>query len=235
MKKFLITAALLFVVVAVVCTVWLVGRSNTSSVAEAQVPLSASAGTATSAGLPSGSPAAPKPSPSSNKTAGPSATTNQSKKGPAPAAKNSVQLATVAQKVSKPVKPGTSVSMSTGVEANISALEAVQGVAQGPGEVAGPSLRLKVTIKNSTDKSIDTSNVVVNVNVGSDAVPAITLSGPGVTGFPDSIPANTSSSAVYVFLVPLTLRNKVGIFVNYQVDSTIAAFEGAAPTTEGTP
>ncbi|WP_449372176.1 hypothetical protein [Arthrobacter psychrolactophilus] len=126
-------------------------------------------------------------------------------------------------------------AVATGVSAEISAVEAVQGVAEGPGEVSGPSLRFMVTITNDTDESIDTSNVVVNVNAGAEDIPAITLSGPGITSFPGSIPAHTNSSAVYVFLVPNDQRDQVRIFVNYQVNSTIAAFEFVAPTAEGTP
>lgn len=169
-----------------------------------------------------GAPDTPKPSP-------------EVAEGDTPAPMDSAKLATVDQPSSKPVEPGQSVPVSTGVSVSISALEPVPGIAQGIGEVSGPSLRFTVTIKNDGDKPISTGDVVVNVNIGSGNIPAISLSGPGVSAFPDDIAAKTSGSAVYVFLVPQNQRDMVRVFVNYDVDSTIAAFEGAAPTTEGKP
>lgn len=156
--------------------------------------------------------------------------------GPAPAAGTGgdVQLANVDQPVALPVPLNRTASIRDGVTSDISGLESVQGQAQKAGEVAGPSLRFTVTIHNGTDQPLSTADVVVNVSAGAEDLPAITLSGPDVSAFPPAIAPGASGSSTYVFLVPVDQRDKVRVLVNFQVDSPIAAFEGAAPT-EGKP
>lgn len=150
-------------------------------------------------------------------------------------AAGAAQLATVDQSVAATVPFDRSSSVAEGITADISAMKAVSGEARGPGEVSGPSLRFTVTIHNQTTTAISTANVVVNVGAGTDNIPAISLSGPGVLGFTDNILPGESGSGTYVYLVPLNERGTVRILVNFEVNSTIAAFEGVAPQTEGKP
>lgn len=152
----------------------------------------------------------------------------------AAAASSDVKLASVDQPVAPPVPLNHTASIRDGITAEITGLESVHGQAQKAGEVAGPSLRFTVTIHNSTDHPLSTADVVVNVNAGVEDLPAITLSGPDVSAFPPAIVPGASGSATYVFRVPVDQRGKVRVLVNFQVDSPIAAFEGAAPT-EGKP
>jgi hypothetical protein len=153
---------------------------------------------------------------------------------PAPATGSDAQLANVDQPVAPPVPLDQPASIREGITAEITEFESVQGQAQKAGEVAGPSLRFTVTLHNSTDRPLTTADVVVNVSAGAEDLPSITLSGPDVSEFPPTIAPGESGSATYVFLVPVDQRDKVRVLVNFQVDSPIAAFEGAAPT-EGKP
>jgi hypothetical protein len=237
-----LAVGLLLAALLVAGTIW--GTSRSSDNRPAGLAGSASGGAA--APTESATPASPEP------TAGPSAPAVASDSPPAPeptapapeptapgtapiaAASSDVQLATVDQPVASPVPLNDTAPIRDGVTAEVTGLESVQGVAKKAGEVAGPSLRFTVTIHNGTDHPLSTADVVVNVNAGPEDLPAITLSGPDVTTFPPTIAPGESGSSTYVFLVPVSQRDRVRILVNFQVDSPIAAFEGAAPT-EGKP
>ncbi len=119
--------------------------------------------------------------------------------------------------------------VKSGVSATITELEAVQGEAMGVGEVAGPSLRFKVTVTNDTGSDIPLDTALVTVSFGKDSEPASALSGPNTSAFPDKVKAGTSASAVYVFNVPREARDQVTIYFNLDAGTPIATFEGKAP------
>jgi hypothetical protein len=118
--------------------------------------------------------------------------------------------------------------LAKGGKIRISSIEAVQGEAKGRGEIAGPSLKFKVTIDNPTDEAILTGNMLVNVESGSGKTPALQLSGPGAEAFPASVAPRSSASAVYVFNVAPAERDRVRILFDYGLTDPIAVFEGAA-------
>ena len=113
--------------------------------------------------------------------------------------------------------------------AAVTQMEAVQGKATGPGEIAGPSVRFTITIKNSTSKKVDLSSTVVNAYAGADSAPAIPLQGPGGKPFPSSVAAGSSATGVFVFNIAKADRSRVEVTVDTSVRNPVVAFKGAAP------
>lgn len=112
--------------------------------------------------------------------------------------------------------------------ARVTRIEAVQGVANGPGEIAGPALRFTIRITNSTGHAVDLSNTVVNAGSGPHAVPANQLESPGGAPFPRSVAAGHSAVGVFVFTVPKAQRADVTVTVDTSVHNPVIAFHGDA-------
>jgi len=116
-----------------------------------------------------------------------------------------------------------------GVSATITEMTALQGVATGIGEVAGPAIRFKVTVLNETAAALLLDRAVVDVGYGNDERPANQLSGPDPTAFPASVAPGESGVGVFIFAVPLDARDKVKIHFNLEAETPVATFAGAAP------
>lgn len=116
--------------------------------------------------------------------------------------------------------------LGNGVTVQVSDIQQVDGEAQGPGEVAGPALRVSVEVQNGTDNEISMELALANLYYGPDRTPASSLSGPGVRSFPAAIAAGKSASARYVFGVPKQRRNPLAVEFSYTVDAPTVIFEG---------
>jgi hypothetical protein len=116
-----------------------------------------------------------------------------------------------------------------GVVFSISELEAVDGTARGPGEVAGPSLRFAVSVRNDTAAPVSLTSTVVNVYFGADQSPATELASPGGVALADEVAAGGTVRAVFIFNVPNDARDLVQIAVDYSAEVPIVLFEGSAP------
>jgi hypothetical protein len=116
-----------------------------------------------------------------------------------------------------------------GLTASISGIEAVDGVAKGPGEVSGPSIRFTVTIANATGAPVDLTGTVVTVDYGADRTPAGQLYEPGAVPLATSVAAGGTASGVFVFAIPRESRGLVHITVDYAVDVAPLVFAGATP------
>lgn len=123
---------------------------------------------------------------------------------------------------------GDEAEASPGVTASVVSVEAVSGDARGPGEVAGPALRVTIDVKNGTGKSIRTELGLINVYSGKDRNPAGLLSGPGAKPFPDQIPAGGSGTGTSVFNVPLDDRDLIEVEFSYSTDAAVVIFKGSA-------
>jgi hypothetical protein len=156
--------------------------------------------------LPSGGSAGDSPDPTDTPTPGSSSTPTGD---PTP----------VPQATPSPIpidEPGT---IEPGVTASIDTIEAVQGEARGPGEVSGPAIRFRVSIKNST------------VDYGADRTPALQLYEPGASTLPSSAEAGATASAVYIFTVPVDQRGLVHVTVDYAVGIPPLEFIGPVPSS----
>ena len=116
-----------------------------------------------------------------------------------------------------------------GVVVSIDSLEAVEGEAQGPGEVGGPALRFTLTMRNDGDAPVSLESTVVNVYSGPDQAPAVDLRGPGGIPLPAEVAAGATVTGVFIFMVPTEHRDQVRIGVDYTVGIPIVVFEGAGP------
>jgi hypothetical protein len=125
-------------------------------------------------------------------------------------------------------EPGT---IEPGVTASIDTIEAVQGEAKGPGEVAGPAIRFQVSITNSTSAAIDLGSTVVTVDYGTERTPALELFEPGASPLPASAAAGATATAVYIFTVPVDQRGLVHITVDYTVGVPPLEFTGPVPAS----
>lgn len=116
------------------------------------------------------------------------------------------------------------------VEVRLTSIEAVEGEANIPGEVGGPSLRVTVTIDNATSAALDLTSAVVNLYYGADRLPAIDLLEPGKVDFPGNVRAGETASGTFVFLVPVDERDDVTVEFDLSSDSTVLLFAGPVAT-----
>jgi hypothetical protein len=120
-------------------------------------------------------------------------------------------------------------SISPGLTAAITKFEAVQGEAKTPGEVSGPSVRVTVTITNSTTAKASLATTVVTAYYGDSHTPALELSAPGGSPMPAEVAAGQSATGVYIFTIPVDQRGKARIMVDYSVAVQPLVFDGAIP------
>lgn len=128
-----------------------------------------------------------------------------------------------------PVPLTEQVAPVPGVVVSISSLEAVEGEAQGPGEVAGPALRFTLSMRNDGDAPVSLTSTVVTVYSGPEQTPAVDLRGPGGVPLPEEVGPGATVTGVFVFTVPPEERDQVKIGVDYTVGVPIVVFEGSAP------
>ena len=157
----------------------------------------------------------------------PSATT------PAPEESVPVESAPAAPEVPAPGSTQTASIDGTGtpaadVTARVSLIEPVDGTAELPGEVGGPSLRVSVEITNGTASALDLTTAVVNLYYGPDAVPANPLGQPGVVPFAAQVGPGASTTGTFVFNVPLDARDDITVELDLSVDSAVVLFRGPA-------
>lgn len=127
----------------------------------------------------------------------------------------------------KPValtKPGTA---ADGVIISLRAVRGINAKAVGPGEVAGPALRVDVLIRNTTSSPLDLGAAAVSLT-DEDGGPGAPMTGPPATGLATELAANSEASAVYVFAVSKRLRDPVTIEVSVSGSVPTAVFRGKA-------
>ena len=116
-----------------------------------------------------------------------------------------------------------------GLVVRLESIEAVQGEANIPGEVAGPALRVTVAVENRGSEMFDLGATVVNGYHGADATPALTLGQPGSQPFPAQVGAGETATGVVVLSVPADRRDRVIVEVDLAADLLVQLFEGVGP------
>lgn len=142
--------------------------------------------------------------------------------GPSPAPGDDPAVPTDKQ----PAPLNETAPITPGLTAEITRIEPVDGTARGPGEVAGPSLRVTVTIVNSTSADAPLNTTVVSSYYGADLTPAPELREPGGSPLPASVGAGKTVTGVYIFTVPEGDRRNVTVMVDYSVDVDPLVFQG---------
>jgi hypothetical protein len=118
-------------------------------------------------------------------------------------------------------------NFGTGVTARLLGVDAVHGAANGPGEVAGPALRIKVRLANKNDHAIDLTQALVTVTDAA-GVPGVQLTQSGSAPFRGRVKAHGSAQATYVFTLPTAHRDPVTINFSYSSEAPVALFVGNA-------
>ncbi|MGY1727479.1 hypothetical protein ACI79J_10960 [Geodermatophilus sp. SYSU D01062] len=119
-------------------------------------------------------------------------------------------------------------AVGNGVTATVEGLEAVEGSAEGPGQVAGPAVRVTVRIVNGTDAPVSLDAVAVDMTHGPDATPASPLDDVSAAPFSGTVEPGGSAAGVYVFTVPEDDRDAVTVAVGYQAGAPYLVFAGSA-------
>lgn len=132
----------------------------------------------------------------------------------------------VPETTSPPVALDGTASFGTGVTARLTAVESVDGEASGPGEVAGPAVRVTVELHNGTNEALALNKVIVDVFAGTELAPGEPLSGPGVRWFDGTLEPGDDATGVYVFGVPADRRDQVQVRVSYDPLEPTVLFEG---------
>lgn len=119
--------------------------------------------------------------------------------------------------------------VADGVTVKIESLEAVDGEASQPGEVAGPSIRVTIAFTNNGSEAYSLTGAVANAYYGADLTPAIELAAPGGVRFPAQAAAGETVRGTFIFNIPEDQRDAVRVTVDYAAAEPAVVFEGAAP------
>ncbi len=126
-----------------------------------------------------------------------------------------------------PVPLDGTAEVPAGPRVRVASIEAVDGEAVVPGEIAGPALRVTVEVDNATADAIDLRTATVTLSYGDPLQAGNPVSKPAGVAFPGSVQPGESVSGIFVFEVPKDQRTRVLISVDLSVDDSIVAFEGA--------
>jgi hypothetical protein len=126
-----------------------------------------------------------------------------------------------------PVPLSAAASQSNGIVATLPRIEGIQGTATGPGNIAGPAVRVAVRLANGTGAPVSLGGVAVNMYYGADRTPASPLDDPSQRPFGGTMLApGATADGVYVFSVPADARNAVTVEVGYQAGAPLLLFTG---------
>ena len=115
-----------------------------------------------------------------------------------------------------------------GVTAQVVSLEAIEGTAEGVGNIAGPALRATVRLTGATSEPVDLDLVSVTLTHGPDATPASPLDDPSRAPFAGTLESGGTAEGVYVFTVPEDGRDAVTLTVGYRAEAPFLVFSGSA-------
>lgn len=115
-----------------------------------------------------------------------------------------------------------------GVVIALRKIESIAGEAKLPGEIAGPALRLTITIQNGTNNEVSLDSVVVNGYRGAKRTPLEMLTSPGGSPFTGSLKPGEQAEAIYIFAVDAANRSDVTFTVDATPGQPAAVFRGDA-------
>jgi hypothetical protein len=113
-----------------------------------------------------------------------------------------------------------------GIVARVTKVEAIESTASGPGQIAGPAVRITLSIDNGSNQSLALDGVVVNMYLGAERSPALPLDDPTQMPFAGTVEPSASAAGVYVFSVPEDSRDSVVIELGYQPGAPLLLFTG---------
>lgn len=203
-----VLVGVLLIAVVVVVLVATSGPSEDPPEQPALAPSTAASGSPTAS-------EAPDPHPSSGPT-----------EVPEPGSLETVKVEEVS--LAPPVGLDETGDFGTGLTLRVTDIEAVEGVARGPGEVSGPALRLTMEARNASRAPVSLEGMVVDLTYGAADTPAMPLTEPGARPFEGEVPARAERVAVYVFAVPEGSRDRVRVRTSYTGSAPTVVFRGSA-------
>lgn len=114
------------------------------------------------------------------------------------------------------------------IAATVESLEAIRGTAVGPGNVAGPALRVTVRLLNRSADPVLLDGVAVSLTSGEQQTPAPPLADPSAAPFSGTVGPGDSAEGVYVFTLPEDARDLVTVSVGYDAGEPYMVFTGSA-------
>jgi hypothetical protein len=118
-------------------------------------------------------------------------------------------------------------AVGDGIVADVVTMESIDGTAVGPGNIAGPALRVTIRITNGTTGPVSLDGVAVDLAHGEEQLPASPLDDPSVVLFSGSLQPSESREGVYVFTVPADDRELLTLSVGYQAGAPFMVFIGS--------
>jgi hypothetical protein len=131
-------------------------------------------------------------------------------------------------KVNRPVALDETADFGTGLTVRLVDVEAVKGKAEGPGQIAGPALRVTLQARNESGKKVSLEGSVVDLSYGEGQTPGMRLRGPGTVEFPASVKSGGTAKGAYVFAVPEDQRYLIKVSMSYVASEPTVVFMGAA-------
>lgn len=125
-----------------------------------------------------------------------------------------------------PDKPGSEATQENDIVVTLTKSESVQGEARLPGEIAGPAIRVTITVQNKSAASHNLEYTRVTAYYGADRTPAGVLTSPGGAPLDGTLAAGATATGVYVFGVPTEARNDVTVTVDTAAGVPMAVFTG---------
>jgi hypothetical protein len=117
-------------------------------------------------------------------------------------------------------------AVGDGVTVDVASVESIQGRAAGPGNVAGPALRVTVRITNGTGAELAVDAATVNLAYGDAATPGSPLEDPSRAPFSGTVAPGAGVDGVYVFSVPADAADPVIVEVGYRPGAPLVLFVG---------
>ena len=115
-----------------------------------------------------------------------------------------------------PVPVNAPANFGNGLIASVTKIDSIERLeARGPGEVAGPGVRVTVSLRNETSSIVDMSGITVNASYGPDSRPASDNSSPPAAPFRGNLDPGASGEAVYLFQVPAADESSLVVEINW--------------------
>jgi hypothetical protein len=117
-------------------------------------------------------------------------------------------------------------AVGDGVTVTVASVERFQGSAVGPGNVAGPAVRVKLRLTNGTADDVSLGGAAVNAGYGPEVTPAPDLQDLSRAPFSGSVAAGETAEGTYVFSVPASPLTPLVIEVGYRPGAPLVLFVG---------
>lgn len=128
----------------------------------------------------------------------------------------------------EPVALDQTAAVGDGVTVDVVGVEGIDGAGTGPGNVAGPALRVTVRLTNGTSAPVSLDGTAVDLRYGFDQAPAPPLEDPSQVRFAGVVEPGASAEGTYVFSVPVDARDAVTVIVGYAPGAPFVVFTGSA-------